>query len=63
MKTLFALTLLLTGCATCQEHPVGCTAMTMAGALIATSAVMSFRHEDPPPQRKGLCGQHPQECY
>ena len=41
MKKLIALTILaltLSGCATCREHPVGCTVAIVAVAAVAVAA-------------------------
>ena len=42
-RILVALSLFLTlaGCATCREHPVGCSAVA---AVVATSLAFSLRH-------------------
>lgn len=41
MKTILLISVLLSGCATCREHPVACTA---AGAFVAASVALSFNH-------------------
>jgi hypothetical protein len=46
MKTLLLGCLLLSGCATCREHPVACT---VAGVIVAGSLAASFEHRHQPP--------------
>lgn len=40
--TLFAL-LALSGCATCERHPIACSA---AGAIVVASVALSIGHSD-----------------
>lgn len=53
--TLSAILATVSGCATCEHHPVACTA---AAVVIGTSIALSARHTNDPPS-KAACESSP----
>ncbi len=51
--------LLLSGCATCNQHPVACG---VALSLVATSAALTLKHDDEAAHIRPNTGLQPVRC-